>query len=99
MKLLFITPYLPSEISGHAGAQLIFRNIKVLASQHTISVATFINSEEKAKTHELEELGISLIPVLYERNRRGLGGINAGFHPKLFSNNKINLGDRYILYC
>ena len=92
MKLLFITPYLPSEISGHAGAQLIFRNIKVLASQHTISVATFINSEEKAKTHELEELGISLIPVLYERNRRGLGGIMQGFIQNFFPIIKSILG-------
>ena len=30
MNLLFVTPYLPSESSGHAGAQLIYRNIVAL---------------------------------------------------------------------
>ena len=47
MNILFISPYLPSETSGHAGAQLIFRNIVSLAKNHQITLAAFIDSGEK----------------------------------------------------
>ncbi|MBC8346022.1 MAG: glycosyltransferase family 4 protein [Candidatus Marinimicrobia bacterium] len=92
MKILFITPYLPSETSGHAGAQLIFRNIKMLASQHTIILSTFVNSVDMAEIHDLEKLGVTVIPVLYERNRRGLGGIIKGIIQNFFPLIKSILG-------
>lgn len=92
MKILFISPYFPSEYSGHAGAQTIFRNIKMLAYQHTISVATFINPEEKANIKELEELGIIVIPVLFERNRKGLCGMMKGLIKNFFPLIKSILG-------
>ena len=92
MKILFISPYLPSETSGQAGAQAIFRNIKVLASQHAISVITFFNSEENAKIQDLEELGVNVIPVLYDRNRRDLGGILKSFKHNFFPLIKSILG-------
>ena len=92
MKILFISPYFPSEYSGHAGAQTIFRNIKMLAYQHTISVATFINPEEKANIQELEELGVIVIPVLFERNRKGLCGMMKGLIQNFFPLIKSILG-------
>ena len=47
MNLLFITPYLPSESSGHAGAQLIYRNIIALSKIHNLTVVSFEDRNEK----------------------------------------------------
>ena len=58
VKILFISPYLPAETSGQAGAQKIFRNIKILATQHTIKVVTFYNLEEQDNIQKLEEMGV-----------------------------------------
>ena len=64
----------------------------MLASQHAISVITFFNSEENAKIQDLEKLGVNVIPVLYDRNRRGLGGILKSFKHNFFPLIKSFLG-------
>ena len=93
MNILFISPYLPYETSGQAGAQKVFRNIKVLASQHTVKVVTFFNLEESDKIQKLEAMGVIVIPVLYDRNRTGLSGIIKGFSHNIFPIIKSILGD------
>ena len=47
MNILFITPYLPSEKGGHAGAQLIYRNVIALSKTHNITVVSFEDNNEK----------------------------------------------------
>lgn len=74
MNILCICPYLPSEYSGHAGAQLIYRNLTALASDHIIAVAAFYNHNEEKSISELEEFGMTVFPILYERNMRGVSG-------------------------
>ena len=60
MDILFITPYLPSENSGHAGTQLIFRKLKQISKIHEIKVVSFFNSEDKNHFTEIEKLGIDV---------------------------------------
>jgi glycosyltransferase involved in cell wall biosynthesis len=72
MKILFISPYLPSEKSGHAGAQLIFRNIASLSKKYKVTLACFINHNEYRALEILKELGISVYPILYFRNQRSI---------------------------
>ena len=80
MHLLFITPYLPSENSGHAGAQLIYRNIVSLAKNHKITLASFINSNEQDEIQPLKQKGISVNTILYPRNQQSIKDkISSGF--------------------
>ena len=72
MNILFITPYLPSENSGHAGAQLIYRNIVSLAKNLNITLASFIDSNEQDEKRPLEQKGISVNTILYPRNQRSV---------------------------
>ena len=74
MKILFITPYLPSETSGHAGAQLISRNISMLAKNHQITLASFIDSDESSMTTDLISKGIDVHTILYPRNQKSIIG-------------------------
>jgi glycosyltransferase involved in cell wall biosynthesis len=74
MKILFITPYLPSETSGHAGAQLISRNISMLAKNHEITLASFIDSDESSMTTDLIGKGIDVHTILYPRNQKSIIG-------------------------
>ena len=79
MKILFITPYLPSETSGHAGAQLISRNISILAKNHEITLASFIDSDESSMTTDLISKGIDVHTILYLRNQKSIiGKISSG---------------------
>ena len=79
MKILFITPYLPSETSGHAGAQLIYRNISMLAKNHEITLASFIDSDESSMTTDLISKGIDVHTILYPRNQKSIiGKISSG---------------------
>jgi len=79
MKILFITPYLPSETSGHAGAQLIFRNISTLAKNHEITLASFIDSDERSMTTDLISKGIDVHTIIYPRNQKLIiGKISSG---------------------
>ena len=79
MKILFITPYLPSETSGHAGAQLISRNISMLAKTHEITLASFIGSDESSMTTDLISKGIDVHTILYPRNQKSMiGKISSG---------------------
>ena len=79
MKILFITPYLPSETSGHAGAQLISRNISMLAKNHEITLASFIDSDESSMTTDLISKGIDVHTILYPRNQESMiGKISSG---------------------
>ena len=79
MKILFITPYLPSETSGHAGAQLIYRNISMLAKNHEITLASFIDSDESSMTTDLISKGIDVHTILYPRNQKSMiGKISSG---------------------
>ena len=70
MKILILSPYLPSENSGHAGAQLIFRNIISLATKYKITLVCFVNDFEKSEIHKLEKSGICVHPLLYLRNQK-----------------------------
>ena len=80
MKLLFITPYLPSEKSGHAGAKLIYQNIISLSKLHKVSLATFIDSNEENMLNILANNGIDVHPVNYPRNQKSiLGKLASGF--------------------
>ena len=80
MHLLFITPYFPSENSGHAGAQLIYRNIVSLAKNHKITLASFINSNEQDEIRPLKQKGISVNTILYPRNQQSVRSkIASGF--------------------
>ena len=74
MNLLFITPYLPSETSGHAGAQLIFRNITSLAKNHNIALASFIDSDEDSMIGFLVDQGIEVHTIAYPRNQESITG-------------------------
>jgi len=74
MKILFLSPYLPSETSGHAGAQLIFRNMVTLSKTNDIELLSFINKEELNQVKTLERIGIRVKSILYNRNRRNIVG-------------------------
>jgi hypothetical protein len=78
MNLLFITPYLPSETSGHAGAQLIFRNITSLAKNHNITLASFIDSDEDSMIGFLVDHRIEVHTIAYPRNQESITG---KYHP------------------
>ncbi len=75
MKILLLTPYLPSENSFHAGAQLIFRNIRQLSKSHQFYIISFVTTEDFQNIDELRKLGVRVYPVLYERNRTERLGI------------------------
>ena len=80
MKLLFITPYLPSEKSGHAGAKLIYQNIISLSKLHQVSLATFIDSDEEDMLSVLANNGVDVHSVNYPRNQKSiLGKLVSGF--------------------
>ena len=72
MNILILSPYLPSEFSGHAGAQLIFRNIISISKKHNITLACFINSGENKDIIHLEDAGINVYPILYFRAQKSL---------------------------
>ena len=74
MNLLFISPYLPSETSGHAGAQLIFRNVMPLAKNHVVTIASFIDKNETEMIHPLIDRGIHLHTIDYPRNPSSVSG-------------------------
>ena len=74
MNILFITPYFPSENSGHAGAQLIYRNIVSLAKEYNIFLASFIDSNEQDEIKLLQQKGISVNTILYPRNQKSVRG-------------------------
>jgi glycosyltransferase involved in cell wall biosynthesis len=67
MRILCLTPYLPSESTGHAGAQYIFRNIVKLSQEHTLHILCFINEDEEAQVKILRDLGITVDVVTYNR--------------------------------
>ena len=72
MNLLFITPYLPSETSGHAGAQLILRNIISLAKRHDITLVSFIDSDEYRMIKPLKAAGVEVHTIPYPRNQKSI---------------------------
>jgi len=74
MNLLFITPYLPSESSGHAGAQLIYRNIIALSKIHKLTVVSFEDRNEKNIIDSLNTNSIDVYTIPYPRNQKSLAG-------------------------
>ena len=74
MKVLFITPYLPSETSGHAGAQLIFRNVTSLTKQHDVTIASFLDKDEKEMIRSLTDIEINVHTIDYPRNESSIKG-------------------------
>ena len=74
MNLLFITPYLPSESSGHAGAQLIYRNITALSKIHNLTVVSFEDRNEKIVIDSLNTNSIDVYTIPYPRNQKSLVG-------------------------
>ena len=80
MNILFITPYLPSENSGHAGAQLIYRNVVGLSEYNKITIASFIDINEEKSLHNLTSYGIDVFTINYPRNQKSIfGKINSVF--------------------
>ena len=80
MNLLFITPYLPSESSGHAGAQLIYRNIIALSKIHNLTFVSFEDRNENMVIDKLNTNSIDVYTVPYPRNQKSLAGkINSLF--------------------
>ena len=80
MNILFITPYLPSENSGHAGAQLIYRNVVGLSEYNKITIASFIDVNEKDSLDNLASYGIDAYTISYPRNQKSPSGkINSVF--------------------
>ena len=80
MNILFITPYLPSETSGHAGAQLIYRNVRALSKFNKITIASFIDQYENQMSQKLSSLGIDVHTIKYPRNQKSISGkILSGF--------------------
>lgn len=71
MKILSISPYLPSECVGHAGAQLTYRNLKSLSRSHQVKLLCFINRDEQSKTASLSESRIEFESILFNRNTNG----------------------------
>ena len=69
-----MTPYLPSENSGHAGAQLIYRNIVALARNHNITLASFIDSNEEEEKELLGQKDIRVHTISYPRNQLSVKG-------------------------
>ena len=74
MNLLFITPYLPSESSGHAGAQLIYRNIIALSKIHNLTIVSFEDRNEKIVIDSLNTNSIDVYTIPYPRNQKSLVG-------------------------
>ena len=74
MKVLFITPYLPSETSGDAGAQLIFRNVTSLKKKHDVTIASFLDKNEKEMIRSLTNIGINVHTIDYPRNESSIKG-------------------------
>ena len=80
MNILFITPYLPSETSGHAGAQLIYRNVVALSEKYKITIASFIDINEEKSLADLTSFGINVFTIRYPRNQKSISGkINSVF--------------------
>ncbi len=80
MNILFITPYLPSENSGHAGAQLIYRNVVGLSEYNKITIASFIDIKEEETINNLTSYGIDVFTISYPRNQKSISGkINSVF--------------------
>lgn len=71
-SILFITPYFPSEFSGHAGAQLIFRNLITLSKNYNIFLISFINSTELMYLDILKKHGINISYIIFNRNSKKL---------------------------
>ena len=74
MRILLISPYFPSEHSGHAGSQLIFRKMKNISNIHEITLVSFFNSKDENCIIEVKKLGIHVIAIPYERNRHSVMG-------------------------
>ena len=70
MNILFITPYLPSEKSGHAGAQLIYRNVVALSKMHNITVVSFEDNSENKMIDKLAAKNIDVHAIYYPRNQK-----------------------------
>jgi len=80
LNILFITPYLPSENSGHAGAQLIYRNVVGLSEYNKITIASFIDINEENSLDNLTSYGIDVFTINYPRNQKSIfGKINSVF--------------------
>ena len=71
MKILFVTPYLPDEQAGAAGAQLIYRIITGLAPRHQVHLVAFVNPGDDPA--ELRTLGVQVHPLPLAR-RYGSSG-------------------------
>jgi glycosyltransferase involved in cell wall biosynthesis len=65
MNLLFITPYLPDEHAGAAGAQLMWRVLSGLTDRHKILLASYINPGDDTKL--LDGMGIKVFTIPFPR--------------------------------
>lgn len=74
MNILFITPYVPSENSGHAGAQLIYRNVVALSKFNKIYIASFLDVDDDKSIAKLSSKGIEVSTVKYPRNQKTIFG-------------------------
>jgi len=69
MKILSISPYFPSEKTGHAGSQYIYRNLTMLSRSHSVKSIFFIDDNELALLNDLTENDIEFEYIIMNRNR------------------------------
>ncbi len=77
MRILSISPYMPSEKTGHAGAQYIFRNLLSLSKDHSINSLFFANYNDSGFLKDLDAHNINYDYIMMERDH---------FSLKIFSN-------------
>ena len=99
LNILFITPYLPSENSGHAGAQLIYRNVVGLSEYNKITIASFIDVNEEDSLDNLASYGIDTYTISYPRNQKSPSGkINSVFRNSSHTQNVCYRKDILLVY-
>ena len=71
MKVLVLTPYLPHRRIGHGGGTAVRDLVTWLAKRHDVRVAALVRPGEEGLIGEVEELGVSVAPVMFLDNRAG----------------------------
>ncbi len=71
---MVLTPYLPHRRVGHGGGVAVRDLVGWLARRHEVLVASLVRPGEQDLTHEVEELGVGVVPLPFgDRRARGAG--------------------------
>lgn len=71
LNILSISPYLPSEHTGHAGAQAIYRNLISLSKDNEVKVLCFVDKSNINQTQFLKSNNIQVDFLELDRNIKG----------------------------